>query len=858
MRILIIEPDPRQAHDLVAMLRGKGFSVETAQNAEQALERLSLGDIDGVLQGSSVFRQEIDRRRKADAALAGERNLLDSLIDNIPIALFVKEAGGLRFERLNNAFEELVGYAREEVLGKNDHDLFPAEEANHFVAKDCEVLSSRKLLDIAEESIDTRHGRRILHTRKIPLLDAMGRATHLVGITEDITERKRAEEELRQAKAAAESANRAKSEFLANVSHEIRTPMNGIMGMTELTLETSLTLEQRNYLNLVRTSAEALLTVVNDILDFSKIEAGKIELDQTDFPLRDSLGAILKTLAQRAHKKGLELACHITPEVPDLLIGDPDRLRQIIVNLVGNALKFTDQGEVVLSVTEEAEAGRDSPDTILLRFSVRDTGIGIPLHKQEVIFKEFEQADSSTTRRYGGTGLGLAISSRLVGLMGGQIGVHSLPGQGSTFTFTARFHRGSTMPGQQTPKPPVSLENLPVLIVDDNATNRQILLEILSNWRMRPEAVNSAGAAMIALEEARQAGRPFALVLLDAHMPEMDGFMLAEKIRQSPEFAGATVMMLTSGGQMGDVARCRELGIAAYLMKPITQSDLFDSVVTALRLAFAGPGKPGLSAGDRKTARPLRVLLAEDNPVNQTLALRLLEKWGHHLVVANNGREALAHLDRQPFDVVLMDVQMPEMSGIEATIHIRRKEQTQQSGHVPIIAMTAHAMKGDRERCLEAGMDDYLAKPIQADDLFRVLEAITPSTGREPPPAVQAAVTSPSSPGPVNWAEALKRVGGDAGLLSELLTVFLAELPHWRTGLRQASAERDCEKLRQLAHTIKGAMGQFGVQSAYAAALHLEMRGKEKDISGGQAALQALDRELDTLVPIFAEYAERH
>jgi PAS domain S-box-containing protein len=855
MRILVIEPDLQQARDLAAVLTGKGFEVETVPSAEHALERLNRGGIDGILQGGIGYRQEIVRRRKADLALADERNLLDSLIDNIPIALFVKEAEGLRFERFNNAFVELVGYPREEMLGKSDHDLFPPEEANHFVAKDREVLGSRKLLDIPEESIDTGHGRRILHTRKIPLLDRDGNPTHLVGITEDITERKRAEEELRQAKAAAESASKAKSEFLANVSHEIRTPMNGIMGMTELTLETSLTPEQRNYLTLVRTSAEALLTVVNDILDFSKIEAGKIELSYSDFPLRDSLGEILKTLAQRAHKKGLELACHITPEVPDYLIGDPDRLRQIIVNLVGNALKFTDRGEVVLSVVEETEPGKDDPDSVLLRFSVRDTGIGIPLHKQEVIFKEFEQGDSSTTRRYGGTGLGLAISSRLVALMGGQIGVHSLPGQGSTFSFTARFERASATAGQQTPSSTLSLENLPVLIVDDNATNRQILLEILSSWRMRPEAVDSAETALRALDAAHQTGSPFALVLLDAHMPDVDGFALAERIHGRPEFAGATVMMLTSGGQMGDIARCRELGIAAYLMKPITQSDLFDSVVTALRLAYADPAGTAMAPGERKTARALRVLLAEDNPVNQTLALRLLEKWGHQLVVANNGREALAHLDRQSFDVVLMDVQMPEMSGIEATIHIRRHEEIQ-GGHIPIIAMTAHAMKGDRERCLNAGMDDYLAKPIQADDLFRMLEGIAPTK-----PAHAARVETaapPAQAGPVNWNEALKRVGGDAGLLGELLTVFLAELPHWRSALKQADIEGNCEKMRQLAHTIKGAMGQFGVQSAYAAALHLEMRGKDNDLESCRSALEALDRELDVVLPIFAEYAERH
>jgi len=862
MRILIIEPDPAQAEKLVALLQSRGFEAHTAPDAEQAMERLRQANFDAVLQGTGGYWQEIDRRHQADLALAGERNLLDSLIDNIPIALFVKDAAGLRFERFNNAFIELVGYNRQEMLGKSDHDLFPPAEAVHFITKDREVLGSRKLLDIPEEMIDTKHGQRVLHTRKIPLLDDHGTATHLVGITEDITDRKQAEEELRKAKATAEAANRAKSEFLANVSHEIRTPMNGIMGMTELALETSLTPEQRNYLTLVKTSADALLTVVNDILDFSKIEAGKIELDETDFPLRDTLGEIMKTLAQRADKKGLELACRIAPDVPDLLVGDPDRLRQIIVNLVGNSLKFTDKGEIVLSVAREKDEGGSMKDeSVTLRFSARDTGIGIPLHKQEVIFKAFEQGDSSTTRRYGGTGLGLAISSRLVVLMGGQIGVDSLPGRGSTFTFTARFGIGQLAPGQVAPRSSLPLEGLPVLVVDDNATNRLILMEMLSNWRMKPTVVESAPAALLCLDQASQAGRPFALVLLDAHMPDMDGFDLAERIHSRPELAGATVMMLTSGGQMGDVARCKELGIAAYLMKPITQSDLFDSVVTALHLATAADARPSHARGHERIARrSLRVLLAEDNPINQTLALRLLQKWGHRLVVAQNGREALALLEQQRFDVILMDVQMPEMSGIEATDQIRQKEKLT-GGHVPIIAMTAHAMKGDRERCLDAGMDHYLSKPIQVDDLFQALETVSaPVSGgsdaaRADRPRPQPAAKMPPA-SVVDWAEALRRVGGDAQLLRELLTVFLAELPVWRSDLRGAVERKDQELMTRLAHMVKGSMGQFGAQTGYAASLRLEMCGKEGKWDAGLEAFAELERELERLLPVFVEFAE--
>ena len=674
------------------------------------------------------------------------------------------------------------------------------------------------------------------------LLDMMSAIGSQIG---QFMERKEAEDALRVyardleiARKRAEEATRAKSEFLANISHEIRTPMNAMIGMTELALATRITREQREYLNAIQGSADALLALVNDLLDFSKIEARKLQLDHVAFNLRDALEDTMRALAPRAHQKGLELACHVHPDLPPTLMGDPLRLRQIVVNLVGNAIKFTEQGEVVLRVQAETSDNGD----IQLHFSVADTGIGIPPDKQAVIFEAFSQADSSTTRRYGGTGLGLTISAQLVELMGGSIWVESQPGRGSTFHFTAQFE--AQQPGMENlPSRWRTLTDLPVLIVDDNATNRRILEEVFTNWRMRPVAVEGGVAALATLEKSMCTEQPFAVVLLDGHMPDMDGFALAERISNDRRYVGTKLVMLTSAGQPEDVVRCRKLGISAYLTKPIKQSELFDVIVSAI----GQPVEERVSAPKRgKRLRPalrkLQVLVAEDNQVNQLVATRIFEKLGHRVTVVNNGREPLAAVHAGKFDLIAMDVQMPEMDGLDATRAIRAVEKAVGT-HIPIIAMTAHAMKGDRERCLAAGMDGYTSKPIRIRDLEQAIaQLIRPvnSASVSVPEAEQADDV-------IDHAALLAGVDGDRRLVRELIHLFLADCPQGLANIKDAIRCGDAEALGRAAHTLKGSVGNFARKSAFAAAQRLEIMGRDGNLDNAGKAFRTLESELARL-----------
>jgi two-component system sensor histidine kinase/response regulator len=684
-----------------------------------------------------IFARDI-RHRKQLELKAEER--LHALIDQLGEEYFETDLRG-NYTFVNTRMSEYYDIRPgSELTGKNFQAFFTPEEIQMFREGFRKVYATGERL--RQEFPITFRGQHAYVEQTVSLKrDSDGKPVGFIVLSRNCTERKLAQTELAKAKEVAEAANKAKSQFLANMSHEIRTPLNGVVGTLELARNTNLTREQRELLEMADASANCLLSVINDIMDFSKIEAGMLEFDCLEFEIRETVAEALRAIAIGAHEKGLELAYDVAPEVPGVLLGDPGRLRQVLINLLGNAIKFTERGEVLLRIERAGE--KTGSGRTQLKFSVSDTGIGIEKEKQRLIFEAFSQADASTTRRYGGTGLGLTISSRLVKLMGGEISVESEPGRGSSFRFTSEFVEGTGTGRSSNAATREALRSVRVLVVDDNATNRHILETLLTSWGMRVVTADSGKRALEIMHRAAASGAPFRFGLIDHQMPEMDGFQLVEQIRNIPAISSASIMMLTSDDYNSSAARCQEMGMARHLMKPIKQSELISAMggllqpfgnVVAAKLAAKFDDEP------EGMAR-LKILLAEDNLVNQKLATRLLEKLGHSVVVAANGREALAKLEEHCFDLALLDIQMPEMDGFETTAAIREKERNGMP-HLPVIALTAHAMTGDRQLCLEAGMDDYIPKPIDSGRLKQTIERAVTRARSEP---ISSAVTADRS-----------------------------------------------------------------------------------------------------------------
>ena len=904
--ILLADPDVKTSEDL------DNFSFDDFPENDTTIELLTIREeqATSLQEAKSVLR-----------ALKEERDFAESLVNTAQVIILVLDVKG-RIVRFNPYLEEISGYSLDEVRGKDwfstflparDHTRIRTRIRAQFQAAINDIRTKGNVNSIVAKD----GGEREIEWYDKTIKDVDGNVSGLLSVGLDVTERKQMEKEVKAAKEIAEAANVAKSEFLANMSHEIRTPMNGIIGMTELVLGTELTGEQRKYLKMAKMSADTLLALINDILDFSKIEAGKMELEAIDFNLRVTLENAIDTLALKAHEKGLELACHIRPDVPTALIGDPGRLRQIIVNIAGNSLKFTEKGEIVIRVELESE----TDDSVKLHFMVSDTGIGIPRDKLDSIFKSFEQVDGSTTRKYGGTGLGLSITKQFVGMMGGEIRVESpndcrfsiddcrlkdgtrlknnqqssinnqqssiinqqstitnqqsKGGPGSIFHFTVLFKLSRP---KDVPIPrlkPKNLLGMPVLIVDDNYTNRLLLQEMITPWGLVPTIAADGKEAIALFNEGFGSAAPYRLILLDMQMPELDGFDVAKIIKGGPSGKDVKIIMLSSMGERGDYDRCKEVGISGYLAKPIKQSDLFDAIMMTMGLPLEETPTVITRHKIYEERESFNILLAEDNLINQTLAITLLETRGHRVVLASNGIEAVEAFKKGDFDLILMDIQMPKMDGFEATREIRKTEDSMQAKQtpdanqstinnrqstinnqqstiqrVPIIAMTAHAMTGDREKCIDAGMDDYVSKPINPEALFSVIDKVARKSKSEKElkrnqPAPGSKTFSPTT---FNLAGAMETVLGSEDLFREIAGMFIESASDYIARIKEGITGNDAGLLEREAHSLKGAVGNFGAKEVYEAAYRLEKLGKEGTMATAPEALSNLESAITGFV----------
>ncbi len=850
---IVAPEDLDKARAMVTATVGRDFGttcdlVIRARDGRRVVLEVSTRAIlaNGVPTAVQGIARDATARKDAEKALREAEAKYHSIFENAVEGVFQTTLDG-HFLTCNSALAGIYGYeSPEELIG-----TLPDVNCQIYVEKGRRAEFVRRIRETGsitgfESQVYRRDGTVLWTSEKArTVVDENGNPLYFEGFVEDITERKQVAEELRRAKEAAESANRAKSEFLANMSHEIRTPMNGIIGMTELLLDTSLNPEQREYMQTVKLSADALLSLLNDILDFSKIEAGKLELDPVQFRLRDTLGTALKMLAMRAHQKGLELSCNVLPTVPDTLIGDPYRLRQVVLNLVGNAIKFTERGDVIVHIDSEMR----SEGRVALHFAVTDTGIGIPPEKQGLIFKAFSQADGSMTRKYGGTGLGLTISSKLVEMMGGEIWVESEPGSGSEFHFTAVFDVAAE--SYEKPVSPRELQELPVLVVDDNQVNRRILQAMLINWGMRPKLAADGPSGLKLLEAALDTPEPFRIVLLDTMMPEVDGLELARRIRQNPRLGRLRILLMTSAN-LGALREYSSYGVDAFLKKPVVQSDLLNCITELA--GTSGPlFEPVGKTPAANTQNCLRILVAEDNVINQQIVFRVLEKRGHQPVVVANGQLAVEALKRGRFDVVLMDVQMPVMDGFEATAAIRKLEDPALA-RLPVIAMTAHTMKGDRERCLAAGMDRYLSKPVHPAELLQTIEGIAqdivvPTSACEDDAASLARDI-------VNLDEVVARFGNDGEFLLKALGLFREKADGLLQQLREAIEHEEFALLERTAHSVKGSIANFGARAAVDAAARLEAAGRERLQDDARQAFADLESEIKRFMPVAEELGQ--